>query len=294
MRCRLLALDVDGTLLDPAGELAADVSAAVAEATARGVRVVLCTGRRFRTTRPVLERLGLTGSVVLHNGAVVKDAASGRTLHHRYLPPALHASVLTLLREVGPPLVYVDTFDEDTDILTERLEGAHPFQRRYFGDNTAVGRVVPDLLALRRDDVILMSTMADGETLRALRRRARETLGARVHTHWLENKSYEGYILEMLAPGAGKWPALRRLAAAEGIAPDEIVAVGDDANDAEMLRRAGLGVAMGNAVPEARDAADALVRSNAEHGLAEAIERFVLPTRPALPARRGATSLGGT
>jgi hydroxymethylpyrimidine pyrophosphatase-like HAD family hydrolase len=82
--------------------------------------------------------------------------------------------------------------------------------------------------------------------------------------------------LEFLSPRSGKWPALRSIAARDGVEPEEIAAVGDDDNDVEMIRAAGLGIAMGNAAPAARACADIVVRSNAEGGVVEAIERVLL------------------
>jgi len=279
MRYRLLALDLDGTALDPAGDLTDDVRDAVAAARASGLRVVLCTGRRFRTALPVAQGLSLSGAIVVNNGVLVKDLASGRTLSHRYLSDGVSAEVLALVREVGSPLVYVDAYEQRIDILIEDHGRAHPFQREYLEDNTDFTRVVGDLENTGRSDVIMMSTMGDEFTLRALRSRAERDLGGRVRMHSLINKNYRGQILEFLAPGTGKWPTLRRIAADEGIDPRQIAAVGDDDNDIEMIRGAGLGIAMGNAVDSAKAAADHVTRSNAEGGVVEAIERVLEETR---------------
>jgi Cof subfamily protein (haloacid dehalogenase superfamily) len=279
MRYRLLALDLDGTALDPAGDLSDDVGDAVAAARASGLQVVLCTGRRFRTALPVAQRLSLSGAIVVNNGVLVKDLASGRTLSHRYLSKGVAAEILALVREVGSPLVYVDAYEKRIDILIEGHSRAHPFQREYLEDNTDFTRVVDDLENSGRDDVIMMSTMGDEATLRALRSRAERALGGRVGMHSLINKNYRGQILEFLAPGTGKWPTLRRVAADEGIDPRQIAAVGDDDNDVEMIRSAGLGIAMGNAVDSAKAAADHVTRSNAEGGVVEAIERVLDETR---------------
>jgi len=275
MRIRLVALDLDGTLLDPSGRLGEDVRLAVAELVRAQLRVVVCTGRRFRTALPVVERLGLSGPIVIHNGAVVKDIASGKTLQHAYLPGALYAGVLGLMREQGPPLVYVDSYHEGTDILTEGIGRAHPYQREYLEDNGEHVREVEDLSAARHSEVIMLSTMGDEESLGRLRDRADHALGAAVRTHRLINKNYRGQILEFLSPSSGKWTALERLASAAGIAAEEIAAVGDDTNDAEMIARAGLGIAMGNAVPEARRAARLVVRGNGESGVVEAVEQVL-------------------
>ena len=92
----------------------------------------------------------------------------------------------------------------------------------------------------------------------------------------IQNKNYRGHILELFSPKSGKWAGLAFVAQQLGIEATEIAAIGDDWNDEEILRRAGLGIAMGNAVPEVRAAADQVVRSNAEGGAVEAIERILL------------------
>jgi Cof subfamily protein (haloacid dehalogenase superfamily) len=276
MSLRIVALDLDGTLLDPYGELSDGVCEAVDTLRKVGLQVVLCTGRRFRTALPMAHRLGLEGPIVVNNGVLVKDIESGKTLQHEFLPIELFSRALELMREHGPPLVYIDAYHEGTDMITERIESAHPFQQEYLADNTEFSQIVDDLTSARPSEVIMMSTMADEDSLEALESRARDALGAEVHTHRLINKSYQGYILEFLSPSSGKWSALRRLAASEGIDPEQIAAIGDDRNDVEMLREAGLGIAMGNAVEDARNVAGHVVRSNAEGGVVEAIERVLL------------------
>jgi hypothetical protein len=276
MAIRLAAFDVDGTLLDPYGKLTDAVCAAVDSLRRAGIQVVLCTGRRFRTTLPVAQRLSLTGPAVCNNGVLVKDLDSGKTLQHRYLPREVYGDVLALMRDTSPPMVYVDEYHAGTDLITERVEAAHEFQREYLADNSEFSRVVDDLAAARPEEVIMMSAMADEATLEALRARAVAALGSRIRTHSLINKNYRGGILEFLSPTSGKWSAVSRVAAGLGITPHEIAAVGDDTNDAEMIRHAGLGIAMGNAVESAREHADVVVRSNAEGGAIEAIEQVLL------------------
>jgi Cof subfamily protein (haloacid dehalogenase superfamily) len=275
MTIRLLALDLDGTALDPYGDLTASVHDAVARVRRRGLRVVLCTGRRYRTALPMAHALELEDPLVVNNGVLVKEIASGATLQHDFLPGDVFDEVLALLREIGPPLIYVDRYHDGTDILTERVAEAHPFQREYLEDNTEFCRVVQDLSVERPKEVIMVSSMAEASQLCALRERAQALLGRRVYTHSLMNKNYRGHILEFLSPSSGKWPALRALAASFGIEPAEIAAVGDDANDAEMVAGAGLGIAMGNAIDAVKEAADLVVRSNAEGGATEAIDRVL-------------------
>ena len=276
MRLRLLAIDLDGTLLDPYGDLTDAARDTVASAQRAGLEVVVCTGRRFRTALPLVKELRIGGMVVVNNGAVVKDVATGRTVASAYLSAALYPAALELIGDHGSPLVYVDAYEQDTDILVQRDAPTHPFQLEYLGDHGAYACEVENLGATIRGDVIMLSRMADEATLLPLRERVHAAFGKQLQTHLIHNKNYRGFILEIFSPDSGKWAALERLASEAGIAPEEIAAVGDDANDAELLRQAGLGIAMGNAVDEAKDAADIVVRSNAEGGVVEAIEKVLL------------------
>jgi Cof subfamily protein (haloacid dehalogenase superfamily) len=276
MPLRLLALDVDGTLLDPEGVLRPTVREAVRAARERGLSVVLCTGRRYRTALPILEQLELEGPAVLHNGVVVKDARSGRTLHHNYLPDELYTPALAIMRSVAPPLVYVDRFHQGLDIVAEPADRAHAFQAEYLADNSEVTRVVASLDGHPPGAVVMLSCMADESTLRALHGEVKKTLSTRVRTNFVINKNYRGHILEIVSAASGKWPALHTLIRERGIAPKEVLAIGDDTNDAEMVRAAGLGVAMGNAGSTVKAAADYVASSNADDGVVEAIERFIL------------------
>jgi hypothetical protein len=190
--------------------------------------------------------------------------------HDTYVP------ALALLRQIGAPLVYVDAFHAQIDILTEALERAHPFQRAYLQENLTHCRLVSDIETPPPYGVVMLSIMADEASLRVLRRQIEQTLGPQARVHMLINKNYQGHILEILHPAVSKWEALRQLATQAGIAPQDIMAVGDDENDVEMLRHAGLGVAMGNAAAAVQAAADYVTGSNAEDGLVQALDRFVL------------------
>ena len=123
-RLRLVALDLDGTLLDPYGKLTPAVRDAVGRVAARGLRVVLCTGRRFRTALPHARALGLDGAIVVNNGAIVKDLVTSETIQHAYLPGDAFDDVIGHVRSHGPPLVYVDTYLDGVDIVTERADRA--------------------------------------------------------------------------------------------------------------------------------------------------------------------------
>lgn len=276
MPFRMLAIDADGTLLDPEGAITPPVRSAIAAARGRGLQVVLCTGRRFRTTRRIVGELSLEGPMVVQNGSLVKDAQTGATLARNPLPRELYRPALALLRSVGAPLAYVDELHDGIDIVSEPPDRSHAFQAAYVEANTQTTLVVDSLDELEPENVCLLSCMADAESLKKLEVRIGTELGNRVRTHFLDNKNYEGHILEIASAEAGKWPAVQRLAAAQGIENDQILAIGDDENDVELVAEAGFGVAMRNAVVAVQEAADFITSSNAEDGVARAIQRFVL------------------
>lgn len=276
MPFRMLAIDADGTLLDPEGAISPPVCSAIAAVQDRGLQVVLCTGRRFRTTRRIVRELSLKGPMVVQNGSLVKDAQTGTTLARNALPRELYRPALALLRSVGAPLAYVDDLGDGFDIVCEPPDRGHAFQAAYVEANAETTLVVDSLDELEPEKVCLLSCMADAEDLKKLEVRVGTELGNQVRTHFLDNKNYEGHILEIASTEAGKWPAARRLAQAQGIENDQILAIGDDENDVELVEKAGLGVAMRNAVATVREVADFITSSNAEDGVALAIQRFVL------------------
>jgi Cof subfamily protein (haloacid dehalogenase superfamily) len=238
--------------------------------------VVLCTGRRYRTALPLCRELDLDGPQVVQNGVLVKDARSGDTLASRYLAADLYQEALALMRSVGPPLVYIDPERRDIDIVSEPSERLHPFQAEYLSDNKTVTRAIPSLDEPPKDAVVMLSAMAEATVLQPLRDRVETTLGNRVRTNFLMNKNYRGHILEIVSSDSGKWAALEELAAERGIGAEEILAIGDDENDALMIERAGIGVAMGNAVQSVKDVANHTTQTSDEDGVAHAIERFIL------------------
>lgn len=274
MRYRLLALDVDGTLLDPTGVLRPTVCDAVRAVHQRGLRVMLCTGRRFRTAQPIAQALQLDGPIVVHNGALVKDVATGHTLQQQSLPAMLYQQALDLLRSASTPMAYVDALHARIDIVTEPVERAHPFQQEYLSAHLTACQIVEDMTQSPAHGVLRMGVMADTPRLEALYPLVQTRVGTQGRVHLLMNKNYQGSILEVLRAGVSKWQALAQIAQASGIAPAEILAVGDDHNDIDMLCHAGMGIAMGNAPDTVKAAAHAVTGSNAEDGLVQALERY--------------------
>ncbi len=175
-------------------------------------------------------------------------------------------------------MLYIDAFHDGIDIVTANSDRTHPFQQAYLQDTQKHCQVVTDISEPPLHDIVMMSIMAEESRLQAFRSNVQATLGSQAHVNVLANKSYQGSILEVLHPSVSKWHALHQFASQQGIAASQIIAVGDDANDLEMIRHAGLGIAMGNAIDAVKAVADYTTSSNADEGLAHALQQIVLKT----------------
>jgi Cof subfamily protein (haloacid dehalogenase superfamily) len=273
MRVRLLVLDIDGTLLDPAGQLTAPTVTAVRAAVAAGCVVTLATGRRFRTARPIAAALGLELPILVQNGALVKDSLTEEVLYHRHLSCTAAAVAIEYLWHAGlQPIVYENVFVGER-VYTGPAERDGEVNGAYFARRPddylrcqTVEALVPTVAPLEVaavDDAARLSAVAPGLIHPGIR---------------LINTTYSGGdgFLEVLDAGCSKAEALHDLARRLNIPMAQTMAIGDNLNDLELLEAAGVGVAMGNARPEVLALAREVTASNADDGVAKAIARFVL------------------
>jgi 5-amino-6-(5-phospho-D-ribitylamino)uracil phosphatase len=274
---RMVAIDLDGTLLRKDGTMGERTRRALQAAVKRGIKVVICTGRRFRTTLPILAELQLAVPVIVHGGQLIKDADTHETLHHRYLPQELSLGAVKFLRAHGAtPIVYVDLFTQGIDIHLDNERDGHPFHLKYLERNRAHCHFVGDVTSVFCPQTIHVGALADRASLERLDVRLEREFGSSIRHLVMNNTNDEGAFLEIMTPGNSKWRALSVLINAAGFAPEQVICIGDEVNDLEMIRHAGLGVAMGNATPAIKAVADYITRTNEEDGVAYVVEQFVL------------------
>jgi Cof subfamily protein (haloacid dehalogenase superfamily) len=267
-RYRLLAIDLDGTLLTPFPEkqVTARARQALEAARAAGMAITITTGQMLAVLRHVCAGLPLSGPQILENGALIIDIVSGSVLSERFLPKEYILPVLEAARSLGlyrayhtPEGVYVDRHT--------------PRARDWYRPPLPPAIEVDDVTTLYPSPCIKIAVAGSPETLPAKRQQLQEQFGKALHVTQSTRD-----LLELLHPEASKGQALRQVAHLLGVAPAEIVAIGDHYNDVEMLRFAGLSIAMGNAPPEVQAVADYVTSDNAHDGVAQALERLVLPT----------------
>jgi 5-amino-6-(5-phospho-D-ribitylamino)uracil phosphatase len=288
-RYQILALDVDGTLLDPDGRLRPRTLAAVARAARAGIRPVLCTGRRYRRALPIALELELDAPLVCNSGAIIKDPVGHRTLWRADFDDALVRDVLDLFRAHDQPaVIFTDRDTNEADFVIARFPTGHAGFDDYVEQNREHAEidaawsewVVPWSAQTRHDEgcVPLFHVCSIGtrsETLE-LEQSVLRRLNNRVQTFVQRSLRYRGTMCEILRGDAGKWAALEHLAGLWGIDRDAICAVGDDANDIPMIRNAGLGVAMGHAKPEVQAAADLITGCHDQDGVAMLVDHVLL------------------
>jgi Cof subfamily protein (haloacid dehalogenase superfamily) len=269
---RLLAVDIDGTLLDSRGRLPDAHRAALARATDRGVDVALVTGRSFHFTRPVLDLLALPLAVICNNGAVVKNTR-GDTLMRRLLDRDAARQILAATRHLEDSVALVFDRPDERQIVFERMDWTHPNRRGYYQKNKAYIAEAPAPLAdMLAEDPIQVMFNGSVAPMRALARSLRAMdIADRFTVAITEYEQRDFSLVDVNGAACSKGSTLAQWTAARGIAPAEVMAVGDNLNDVEMLDFAGVAVVMANAADAVKARGYRITGSNDEGGLAQAI-----------------------
>jgi Cof subfamily protein (haloacid dehalogenase superfamily) len=278
MGFRMLVVDVDGTLVGRDRHVSPRVRAAVRAALAAGALVTLATGRWFRSAQPIAAELGLELPIILHNGALVKESLTGEVLAHCHLPLPMARTAIGLIERHGlQPIVYENAFGGELMVAGPAELDSAATARYLATKEVALRRAPRGRLALLDDplELVVADTAERADPLLA------ELSGGPWRTVTsMSTLVPDARFIEILSPDCSKTRAIRALAGRCGVELAEVVAVGDNFNDLDMIEAAGLGIAMGNAPPEVRARADWVAPTVDDDGLAAAIERFVLPRGP--------------
>ena len=273
MDYQLIALDIDGTLLNSKGQLTPRVVRSVHRATEHGWRVCLVTGRRPRQSQPVAQALGITTPLVAFNGATITDPLTLKPLRSRYLEARVADSILRDWEEAGiSAFTYRDT-RHGPDVYYSHLP-VWPQALAYIEVEGANMCRVESVATPRPWEPLRLMVMDDESIAKKAQRLADPHARADCTRTYLSQHYDRSWFFEVY-PLTSKADGLQFLCSHFGIAPEQVVAVGDNVNDLDMLSVAGLGVAMGNGTQQCKEAADLVIGHHDEDGLAHFLDELI-------------------
>ena len=261
---KLIAIDLDGTLLADDLTVSPATVKAIQQAVEMGTVVTIATGRMFSSAQQFAKQLGINVPLITYQGALIMDVGEKETIYARPITPDIARKLVEISTEKNLHLqVYQD------DILYGAVENEKLID--YAAGVKVPYTVEPDLLKLAEKGFTKALFIENPETIDGLQEELKALFGNRAHI-----AKSKPHFLEVTHPEANKGLALLHLAETLGIKKSEIIGIGDNHNDKELIETAGLGVAMGNAVQEMKDIADYVSLTNNEDGVKHVIEKFVL------------------
>ena len=262
---RLIATDLDDTLLDASSGMTPRTQRALNAAMALGCGVTLSSGRMMEAMLPCARRIGVNAPMLLYNGAMIYDHNTDETLFAPRIPFETALGIVKLVEEMG---YYIQLYPGRGYYCPEMRDCTRAYARQVNVSATPVGMPMAQWLAQNPSDMqkmLIIDTPEGADRIQAALR------GAFPHgACFLKSKAH---YLEIAPEGVSKGEALAALAARLGVAPDEVMAFGDGENDAPMLAFAGAGYAMANASPQALACTPLVAPPNTEDGVAQIVER---------------------
>jgi hypothetical protein len=271
---RYLLVDVDGTLLDSQARISVRSRAALGRAVAGGVTLVLASGRTYPSILRVAGGLGVPFHLIANGGAAALTPGLERVPYVNPLPRGLWPQVVDALQRGGLSVVVYGHRHPDPPRLHVARRDGDPHFESYLRRNTLACVLEPHLAGAAIAAPLEVAALGRGPDFE---RASWEVMGAfagrtRHHCMPLFLDAEYGKITEFFHPQTSKWRAFLGLFPEAAAHPERVIAVGDEANDAEMVAEAGLGIAMGNATPELKALADRVTLDHDHDGLAEALE----------------------
>jgi Cof subfamily protein (haloacid dehalogenase superfamily) len=276
MAIRLIALDIDGTLLDSAWKLPDANREAVTEAVRRGIEVALVTGRRFDFAKPIAAQLGCPITMVVNNGALVKSS-DGETRLRKLLPVHVARNVLAATKHFVDGTAVVFDRPRENQVIFDRLDLENESRRGYYERNKEFISFCSPLESCLTEDPIQVMYTGPVASVRDVARVLRTIPGASLFALAItEYESRDFALADVVHPAVSKGATLAEWAALQGYKREEVMAIGDNLNDQEMLEFAGVPVVMGNCVAELKRSGWRETLSNDEAGVAAAICAYAL------------------
>ena len=274
MNLKMIVIDIDGTLLSPEGRITARSLETVQAAQQAGIAITLATARRYSNTAPIANELGLNTPLILYDGAIIIQHPQKAILHNHLLSANVgQQAVDIVIRHNIQPVVHPFKGTEE-EIWTGPSAFDNPWVNTYFASALVkVHRMPFEALCAGHPDPIRVVAFASEEIIHALLPEV-----TALECSWTITKrgNYGSAELAIMNPSCSKASGVIELARYLNIPLEQIMAIGDNNNDIEMVRTVGWGVAMGQASEAVKAAARAITASNQEDGVAQAIQNYAL------------------
>jgi 5-amino-6-(5-phospho-D-ribitylamino)uracil phosphatase len=274
--CRLIAIDIDGTLLCPRGTVTPRTRSAIHAAAQAGIHVCFATGRSWRESRHIVDQCGHFDLAVFATGAQIVDTRNGATLHRTMLGADLAREASQYFESRGQTVLAMqDPEQAGVDYLVTEATPLNESSRSWLKMTQMVVQRRGDLATHSHEHTMRISIVAEAEDVGPLQAEFGRQFGSRAICQFLIVPSSRMRVLEVFATGVNKWTGVQHVAELHGVKPEQIVAVGDDTNDLSMIRGAAFGAVMANAPDYVRAEGRRVIGHNGEDGLAVFLEELV-------------------
>jgi 5-amino-6-(5-phospho-D-ribitylamino)uracil phosphatase len=271
---RLIAIDIDGTLLNPQGEISIQTRLAIREAQQAGIIITLATARRYNNTLPFANELDISVPLILYDGALIIQHPAHRVLATNLLPIAVARQAVAIMIEQNIQPIVQHIIAGQEEVWTGPQELDNPEVLSYLSRAFTIKRMDYAQLTANETDPLRVVAFTNDETASTIAPHI-----AALDCAWnrIKKGSYGSAELDVRNKTCSKASGVAALAHSLHIPMTEVMAIGDNVNDREMLQSVGWGVAMGQAPETIKAIADAVTTSNSEDGVAHAIRRYALP-----------------
>ena len=270
---KLIALDLDGTLLDKSKRISVENLMFIDKAIQSGYEVIIATGRRYYSAKELTSSIKSHITILANNGNIIRNSLDDKILFSKFIEKSdlrdvlVEGNILNL-----HPIIHVDYFLEGYDMIIEE----NTFKMNYLPKDEKRYRIIPKDLIYDVDRVLAIVYRGEKELLKDFYNNLNDKYPDRYSSHVLENIDISEAMFEVMNPLGSKWKSILEYSRSIGIKPDEIIALGDDNNDLEMILNAGLGIAMKNGSTLVREAANIITeRDNNNSGVAFELRKIL-------------------
>jgi len=264
MNIKLIAIDMDDTLLTDEKKISLENATAIKEAIDHGIIVTIATGRMYESALPYAKQLNMNVPLIVYNGALIKNSTTGEIIYEHTMDMDVTYEVLQYCRHHN---IHVQGY-WDNKVYTDIIDDNSRWYSKII--NQPINEIGDDLFDIKHKTYKLLLMLQPGK-MKDCWRELEEKFSSKI-----EITSSIPNFLEIITPGVNKWEAVKNLAQKKGFKSDEIMCIGDNHNDICMLKNTGLSVAVNNANEEVKSYAKWIVADNNHNGVAEAIKKVLI------------------